>query len=81
MSEEKPTLSNLTALAFLGHQIFEDGGAIRGAILVTDEFGKPLEFRCTAKHRQPAIPCRTGYRRTSIAHSPSAYQQHVLQAE
>jgi hypothetical protein len=34
-------------LLFLSSQRFEDGKAIRGAFLLTDQTTKPLEFRCT----------------------------------
>jgi hypothetical protein len=34
-------------LLFLASQRFEDGKAIRGAFLLTDQNTKPLEFRCT----------------------------------
>ncbi len=37
--------------AFFSIARFEDGKAIRGAMLVTDENSKPLEFRCTAPLR------------------------------
>ena len=38
-------------LGFLGMYRFEDGAAIRGAMLVTDVETKPLEFRVTASVR------------------------------
>lgn len=40
-----------TAIGYLGYHTFDDGEAYRGAILVTDEGSKPLEFRCTAPVR------------------------------
>ncbi|MEB3181169.1 MAG: hypothetical protein VKL59_19350 [Nostocaceae cyanobacterium] len=41
----------LLTLGFLGIHRFEDGAAIRGAMLVTDKETKPLEFRVTAPVR------------------------------
>lgn len=41
----------LLTLSFLGIHRFEDGAAIRGAILVTDTDIKPVEFRVTAPVR------------------------------
>ena len=37
-----------TTIGFLGYREFDDGKVYRGAILLTDEWSKPLEFRCTA---------------------------------
>lgn len=38
-------------LVFIDSVSFEDGKAIRGAILVTDDLTRPLEFRCTSPIR------------------------------
>ena len=46
----RPTAEQAT-IGFLGYREFEEGKVYRGAILVTDEWGKPLEFRCTAPVR------------------------------
>ena len=47
---ENPTEEN-TRLAFLGIETFDDGKAIRGAILITDTDTKPYEFRITSPVR------------------------------
>ena len=41
---DQPTPATQTAIGFLGYREFDDGEAFRGAILVTDEWGKPLEL-------------------------------------
>jgi len=51
MSADQQPASTQTSIAFLGYREFDDGEAYRGAILVTDEWSKPLEFRCTAPVR------------------------------
>jgi hypothetical protein len=54
-----------TRLAFLGYSEFDTG--YRGGILVTDHWGKPLEFRCTAPvHPNPVQ--RTLYGGTLLPH-------------
>jgi hypothetical protein len=47
---EKPKDEN-TRLGFLGIEIFDNGTAIRGAILITDIDTKPYEFRITSPVR------------------------------
>lgn len=47
---ENPKDEN-TRLAFLGIEIFDNGNAIRGAILITDIDTKPYEFRITSPVR------------------------------
>lgn len=54
-------------VAFLGYMEFDNGAAYRGAILVTDEWGKPLEFRCTAPVKPNAVQ-RTLYGQTLLPH-------------
>ena len=56
-----------TAIGFLGYHAFDDGEAYRGAILVTDESGKPLEFRCTAPVRPTQLQ-RTLYGKSLLPH-------------
>lgn len=56
-----------TAIGFLGYHAFDDGVAYRGAILVTDESGKPLEFRCTAPVRPTQLQ-RTLYGKSLLPH-------------
>lgn len=55
------------AIGFLGYREFDDGEAYRGAILVTDEWSKPLEFRCTAPVR-PTHLQRTLYGKSLLPH-------------
>ena len=54
-------------LAFLGFREFEEGEAYRGAILVTDDWSKPLEFRCTAPVRPTPLQ-RTLYGKSLLPH-------------
>jgi hypothetical protein len=56
-----------TVIAFLGFREFDDGEAYRGAILVTDESSKPLEFRCTAPVRPTQLQ-RTLYGKSLLPH-------------
>ncbi len=42
---------NAPRLAYIARQAFEDAGAYRGGILVVDDVGTPLEFRCTSPVR------------------------------
>jgi len=56
-----------TTIGFPGYREFEDGEAYRGAILVTDEWGKPLEFRCTAPVRPTKLQ-RTLYGKSLLPH-------------
>src|SRR5258708_21460228 len=54
-------------IAFLGYMELEKGSAYRGGILVADEWGKPLEFRCTAPVRPNPVQ-RTLYGETLMPH-------------
>jgi hypothetical protein len=47
--ETESESNNKKRLAFLGYSEFDKG--YRGGILVTDEWGKRVEFRCTAPVR------------------------------
>jgi hypothetical protein len=67
MSENQQLTAGQGVVAYLGHSEFEDGEAIRGAILVADEWGKPLEFRCTAPVR-PTSMQRTLYGKSLLPH-------------
>ena len=67
MSAEQQPASPQTSIAFLGYREFDDGAAYRGAILVTDEWSKPLEFRCTAPVR-PTDLQRTLYGKSLLPH-------------
>ena len=65
MQNENETVDQKTRLAFLGYSEFDKG--YRGGILVTDEWGKPLEFRCTSPvHPNPVQ--RTLYGETLLPH-------------
>ena len=48
MEAEDMEVSRPGIVALLGYLEFDNGSSSRGAILVTDVGGKPLEFRCTA---------------------------------
>ncbi len=63
---DQPSATPQTSIAFLGHREFE-GEAYRGAILVTDEWSKPLEFRCTAPVRPNQLQ-RTLYGKSLLPH-------------
>lgn len=66
--ENNPSQSTApTVIGFLGYREFEEGEAYRGAILVTDGFSKPLEFRCTAPVR-PTHLQRTLYGKSLLPH-------------
>jgi hypothetical protein len=67
MSDNADTPSQQARLAFLGYMEFDNASAYRGAILVTDEWGKPLEFRCTAPVKPNAVQ-RTLYGQTLMPH-------------
>lgn len=56
-----------TTVGFLGYREFDNGEAYRGAILVTDEWSKPLEFRCTAPVRPTQLQ-RTLYGKSLLPH-------------
>jgi len=67
MQTEQPQPTGQSTIGFLGYREFDDGKAYRGAILVTDEWSKPLEFRCTA----PICPTqlqRTLYGKSLLSH-------------
>jgi len=66
MSNE-PAPATQTTIGFLGYREFDDGESYRGAILVTDEWGKPLEFRCTAPVRPTKLQ-RTLYGKSLLPH-------------
>ncbi|MGO8699953.1 MAG: hypothetical protein ACLQVY_19835 [Limisphaerales bacterium] len=65
---DQPTPATQTAIGFLGYREFDDGEAFRGAILVTDEWGKPLEFRCTAPVHPTKLQ-RTLYGKSMLPHT------------
>ena len=67
MSAEQQPVSPQATIAFLGYREFDDGEAYRGAILVADEFSKPLEFRCTAPVRPTQLQ-RTLYGKSLLPH-------------
>ena len=67
MSADQQPASPQASIAFLGYREFDDGEAYRGAILVTDEWGKPLEFRCTAPVRPTQLQ-RTLYGKSLLPH-------------
>lgn len=67
MNSQQVSGATTTCIAFLGYQEFDDGEAIRGAILATDEWGKPLEFRCTAPVRPTQLQ-RTLYGTSLLPH-------------
>ena len=65
MQNENEAVDRKTRLAFLGYLEFDKG--YRGGILVTDEWGKPMEYRCTAPvHPNPVQ--RTLYGQTLLPH-------------
>ncbi len=63
----QPADSTQTAIAFLGFREFDNGETYRGAILVTDEWSKPIEFRCTAPIRPTQLQ-RTLYGKSLLPH-------------
>ncbi|MEI7940037.1 MAG: hypothetical protein WCK27_25410 [Verrucomicrobiota bacterium] len=67
MQTENIDTTAKTVIAFLGFREFDDGEAYRGAILVTDESSKPLEFRCTAPIRPTQLQ-RTLYGKSLLPH-------------
>jgi hypothetical protein len=67
MNGDQSPASSKTSIAYLGFREFEDGEAYRGAILVTDEWSKPLEFRCTAPVRPTPLQ-RTLYGKSLLPH-------------
>jgi hypothetical protein len=64
---DQPPQATQTTIGFLGYREFDDGEVYRGAILVTDEWGKPLEFRCTAPVRPTKLQ-RTLYGKSLLPH-------------
>lgn len=67
MQTENPTEKTPIRIAFLGYLDLDKGSAYRGGILVTDEWGKPVEFRCTAPVRPNPVQ-RTLYGQTLLPH-------------
>jgi hypothetical protein len=67
MCDKTDATSEKARLAFLGYLEFDNASAYRGAILVTDEWGKPLEFRCTAPVKPNPVQ-RTLYGQTLMPH-------------
>ena len=67
MQTENESESKKTRLAFLGYLELDKESAYRGGILVTDEWGKPLEFRCTAPVRPNPVQ-RTLYGQILLPH-------------
>jgi hypothetical protein len=65
MQNENETKERKTRLGFIGY--LETDRAYRGGILVTDEWGKPMEFRCTAAVRPNPVQ-RTLYGQTLLPH-------------
>lgn len=51
MINEETIPEKTIKLAFLGIEPFDDGTAVRGAVLITDSETKPLEFRITSPVR------------------------------
>lgn len=64
MDEQK---TGKIGLAFLGYLSSSEGQSLRGGMLVTDEVGKPLEFRCTSPVRPTQIQ-RMLYGKSLIPH-------------
>ncbi len=67
MSDNIESSNHEARIAFLGYMEFDNAAAYRGGILVTDGWGKPLEFRCTAPVKPNAVQ-RTLYGRTLMPH-------------
>ncbi len=67
MQTNEPQTNGKVVIGFLGYREYEDGGAYRGAILITDEWSKPIEFRCTAPVRPTALQ-RTLYGKSLLPH-------------
>ena len=65
-TNQQPPATQIT-IGFLGYHKFDGGESYRGAILVTDEEGKPLEFRCTAPVRPTQLQ-RTLYGTSLLPH-------------
>lgn len=67
MATETTVKAPSDRVAFLGMLTVENGSGYRGGILVTDGWGKPIEFRCTAPVRPNAVQ-RTLYGQTLLPH-------------
>src|SRR6266700_637974 len=67
MENGETNVSRPGKVAFLGYLELDNGASYRGAILVTDDWGKPLEFRCTAPVKPTAVQ-RTLYGSTLMPH-------------
>ena len=67
MQDNSESQNQQVRIAFLGYMEFDNGAAYRGAILITDDWGKPLEFRCTAPVK-PNVVQRTLYGQTLMPH-------------
>ena len=67
MQNENQDTTAKVVIAFLGFREFDQGEAYRGAILVTDEWSKPLEFRCTAPVHPTQLQ-RTLYGKSLLPH-------------
>ena len=65
-TNQQPPATQVT-IGFLGYHEFDGGESYRGAILVTDEGGKPVEFRCTAPVRPTQLQ-RTLYGTSLLPH-------------
>jgi hypothetical protein len=55
MADEATNANRPGKVAFLGYLQFDNGASYRGAILVTDDCGRPLDFRCTAPVKPTAV--------------------------
>ena len=55
MENGERNVSRPGKVAFLGYLEFDNSASYRGAILVTDDWGKPLEFRFTAPVKPTAV--------------------------
>src|SRR5438552_17261166 len=67
MENGERNVSRPGKVAFLGYLEFDNSASYRGAILVTDDWGKPLEFRCTPPVKPTAVQ-RTLYGSTLTSH-------------
>src|SRR2546422_6943943 len=67
MEYGETNVSRRGKVALLGYLEFDNSASYRGAILVTDDWGKPLEFRCTAPVKPNAVQ-RTLYGQTLLPH-------------
>jgi len=67
MENEAANVSQPGKIAFLGYMELDSGASYRGAILITDDWSKPLEFRCTAPVKPNAVQ-RTLYGQTLLPH-------------